>query len=189
MWTGAHCSPGLHTVNFDFMFKCIDIVDLVIFVLPLRFVIKLKLSRRKKVGVSLVFLIGSFGIAAAIVSLYYQVGQRTQTSSSITLAMLTAIIECCNFLMMSCTPALRLFWSHYFGKSAFAARLGLGISMTVPLSKRLKDALGGSGCAQTPIRVTTDHYVELPEVAQAPVTAYTAKNSDQWTSRHMWDRE
>ncbi|KAK0744666.1 hypothetical protein B0T21DRAFT_407748 [Apiosordaria backusii] len=231
MWTGAHCSPGLHTVNLDFMIKCVDatyyttvsrnslslVVDLVIFVLPLPFVFKLKLSRRKKLGVSLVFLTGSFGIAAAVVSLYYQFGQRTQTSSSITLAMLTTlvsllythtvyngltfvthrIIECCTFLMVSCAPALRLFWSHYFGKSAFAARLGLGMSTTGRSSKRSEIALEGSSwhpsqairSAQTPIRVTTDHYVELHDVAQAPVPAYTAKANDQWANRHVWERE
>ncbi|KAK4205439.1 hypothetical protein QBC40DRAFT_162446 [Triangularia verruculosa] len=211
MWTGAHCSPGLHTVNVEFMFKCIDatfyttvsrnclslVVDLVIFVLPLPFVVKLKLSRRKKIGVSLVFLTGSFGIVAAVVSLYYQVGQNTKSSSSITLAMLTTIIECCTFLIVSCAPALRLFWSHYFGKSAFAARLGLGNSTAGPSYQGSKDASRGSDwhhsqtprSATNPIRVTTDHYVELHDVAQAPVATNTAKHHDQWTNRHVWERE
>lgn len=106
MWTGAKCSPGLHTVDPIFLFSCVGatyhttvsrnslslVVDLVIFALPLPFVFKLKLSRRKKIGVSLVFLTGSFGIVAAVVSLYYQTGQKSQTSSSITLAMLTTCV-------------------------------------------------------------------------------------------------
>ncbi|KAK0662075.1 hypothetical protein QBC41DRAFT_32172 [Cercophora samala] len=210
MWTGAHCSPGLHTVDLNFMFKCIDatfyttvsrnclslVVDLIIFILPLPFVMKLKLSRRKKIGVSLVFLTGSFGIVAAVVSLYYQVGQKTQSSSSITLAMLTTIIECCTFLMVSCAPALRLFWSHYFGKSAFAVRLGLGNSKTGASSKMSKDASGGSGwgysqtsgtAQKTPIRVTTDHYVELHDVGQAPHPTYAAKHHNQWADNQVWD--
>lgn len=103
MWTGAHCSPGLHIVDEIFLMACVKstyettvsrnslslVVDLVIFALPLPFVAGLKLSRRKKIGVSLVFLTGSFGIVAAVVSLYYQTGQASKSSSSITLAMLT----------------------------------------------------------------------------------------------------
>lgn len=170
MWTGAHCSPGLHTVDNVFLFSCVRstyhttvsrnslslVVDLVIFALPLPFVAKLKLSRRKKIGVFLVFLTGSFGIAASIVSLYYQTGQAPETSSSITLAMLTTcviffrfnsptlvaqahgfarIIECCTFIMVSCAAALRLFWSHYLARSAFAARLGLGPSVAASTAK------------------------------------------------------
>lgn len=106
MWTGAYCSPGLHTVDTVFLFSCVKstyhttvsrnslslVVDLVIFALPLPFVLKLKLSRRKKIGVALVFLTGSFGIIAAVVSLYYQTGQAAETSSSITNAMLTTYV-------------------------------------------------------------------------------------------------
>lgn len=220
MWTGINCSPSLHTINAMFLFKCVDAtydttvsrnslslaVDLVIFVLPLPLVVKLKLSRRKKIGVSLVFLTGSFGIVAAVVSLYYQTGQASKTSSSITLAMLTTIIECCTFLMVSCAPALRLFWSHYFGRSAFAHRLGLGASMTAggtsSSAKRSQGLSGGSGrwnhsqtgaagTGAAPIRVTTDHYIELHDasVPQSQAPVYTANVRGQWSQRHEWDTE
>ncbi|KAK4225231.1 hypothetical protein QBC38DRAFT_421817 [Podospora fimiseda] len=212
MWTGVNCSPGLHTVDVPFLFKCVDatyyttvsrnslslVVDLVIFVLPLPFVIKLKLSRRKRIGVAMVFLTGSFGIIAAVVSLYYQTGQKSKTSSSITLAMLTTIIECCVFIMVSCAPALRLFWSHYFGRSAFAVRLGLGAStMASSSGKRTHNSSGVgsrggwpqsqnlSSKGQGPIRVTTDHYIELADVSrshQAP--AYSAAvSNDGWIQK------
>ncbi|KAK4172386.1 hypothetical protein QBC36DRAFT_362796 [Triangularia setosa] len=159
----AHCSSGLHTVDIPFMFNCVNatyytvvlrnsvslFVDVIIFIQPLPFVVKFKLSRRKKIGVALVFLNGGFGIIAAV---------------------------CCTFLIVSCAPALRLFWSHYFGKSAFATRLGLGDSMTEGSSKN----------SQQPIKVTTDHYVELHDAAQAPTPAYTSpKVKGQWASRQM----
>ncbi|KXX80782.1 hypothetical protein MMYC01_203924 [Madurella mycetomatis] len=206
MWTGAHCSPGLHTVDTLFLVSCVKstyhttvsrnslslAVDVVIFVLPLPFVVKLKLSRRKKIGVALVFLTGSFGIIAAVVSLYYQTGQAAETSSSITNAMLTTIIECCTFLMVSCAPALRLFWSRYLGKTAFAAKLGLDPSTAASTSRKSRDIILGqqqalSKSGQEPIRVTTHHYIELQETSGTGVPAYMAKVNDKWTHGDVWE--
>ncbi|GAB1316360.1 hypothetical protein MFIFM68171_06570 [Madurella fahalii] len=198
MWTGVHCSPGLHTVDTAFLFSCVRstyhstvsrnslslVVDLVIFALPLPFVVNLKLSRRKKIGVALVFLTGSFGIIAAAVSLYYQTDQVAETSSSITNAMLTTIIECCTFLMVSCAPALRLFWSRYLGKTALAAKLGLNPSTAASTPQKSGDIASdryqeSSGSGQAPIRVTTHRYIELEDASGSAAPAYTAKVNDK----------
>ncbi|KAK3389600.1 hypothetical protein B0H63DRAFT_445781 [Podospora didyma] len=188
MWTGVNLSRNSLSLA----------VDVVIFAMPLPFVAKLNLSLRKKMGVALVFLTSSFGVAASVASLYYQTSQAAETSSNITNAMLTTIIECCTFLMVSCAPALRLFWSKYVAKTALAARLGLGNSVikggsgSKGLSKLSREIGSGlhhsrshhdasSKSSQTPIRTTSSHYIELDDhIPQTGVPAYTAADGEVW---------
>lgn len=73
LWTGLQCSPNLHKADEAFLFNCVSAtlyttvsrnslslaVDLVIFFMPLPLIAQLKLARRKKIGVGLVFLAGS----------------------------------------------------------------------------------------------------------------------------------
>jgi hypothetical protein len=57
-------------------------LDVYIFILPLPTVLRLRLPRRKKIGVVLVFVAGLLGIAAAALSLVFRVKnwQRTDTT-------------------------------------------------------------------------------------------------------------
>ena len=72
--TGVHCSSSSHDdLSVVFLFSCMNAtyytgvsrgslsvaVDIVIMVLPLPIISELKLARRKKVGVSVIFLVGS----------------------------------------------------------------------------------------------------------------------------------
>lgn len=97
MWTGVHCSPNLHPVHDgNYVLACVSAAyytsvargslslaaDLVIFVMPLPLVAKLKLSRQRKLSVFLVFFTGSFGIAAAVWSLYYKFAHQAVLNSS-----------------------------------------------------------------------------------------------------------
>lgn len=237
LWTGVHCSPGLHPVqDTNFLFGCVRstidttvsrsslslAVDIVIFLLPLPSVAKLNLSQRKKVGVFIVFLTGSFGIAAAAASLYYQAGQSAQTSSNFTNAMLTAyvvaslenaiwdtnasslysIIECCTFLVVSCAPALRIFWVLYLSKTSLAIRLGVSGSKSGQGSDDLGPIAGprsnsarrSEGNFTPNITVTTNAYIELDDAPRTgPATEYTAKINEgpdhTWTrSGNSWEK-
>lgn len=73
LWTRVQCSPNLHRADGIFQFNCVTVtlymnvfrdslslaVELIISFMPLPLIAKLKLARRKKIGVGLVFLVGS----------------------------------------------------------------------------------------------------------------------------------
>lgn len=102
MYTGIRCSPEIYTADVPFLFQCVSAtfyttvsrnalslaVDVVIFVLPLPIILRLKMALHKKIGIALVFLTGSFALAAGVVSLYFQSSQIKSSSSNITNAML-----------------------------------------------------------------------------------------------------
>lgn len=149
----------------------------------------------------------SSGIAAGVVSLFYQADQAKESSSRITNAMLAtyvelarlqaphllaelglifsnlSVIECCIILIVSCAPSLRLLWTQYLKKSAFFVRLGLdGTHPTSGNSKKSYHPTSPSyqfesNNSARPIRVETHHYVELNDIAKPHLPAYEATAS------------
>ncbi|KAI1504831.1 hypothetical protein F5X99DRAFT_371110 [Biscogniauxia marginata] len=190
LYTGVNCSPEIHTSLGDpYLFRCVSatfyttvsrnslslIVDMVIFVLPLPIVTKLKLPLRKKIGLALVFLTGTFALAAGTVSLYYQAGQLASTSSNITNAMLATVIECCIVIIVSCAPAFRLFWTHYLKKSSLFSQFSESSSTTRSKGSQAVSTPGGVPKSSSgPIRVTTHHYIELRDYPNTTTPSYQA---------------
>jgi hypothetical protein len=77
------------------------------------------------------------------------------------------VLECCIIVIVSCATALHLFWRNHLRKSALFSRFAFSASTigarsrksqsdSTPLGGRSKDSSG-------PIRVTTDHYIELKD--------------------------
>ncbi|KAG7001511.1 hypothetical protein G7Y79_00031g066260 [Physcia stellaris] len=89
--------------------------DLFIFILPLPMVWRLKLSRRQKVGVTLVFMGGAVAFIAAAIRyglLFYKLfyaEDKTWWAGKVTLCM---VLEINTGLICSCTPALKPFVNH-----------------------------------------------------------------------------
>ncbi|KAF2877752.1 hypothetical protein BDV95DRAFT_555853 [Massariosphaeria phaeospora] len=180
MYTGIWCSPEIHTADVPYLFNCVSAtfyttvsrnalslaVDVVIFVLPLPIVLRLKMALHNKIGIALVFLTGSFALIAGVVSLYFQSSQIRSTSSNITNAMLTTVLECCIIIMVSCATALHLFWRNHLRRSALFSRFASTASTTMGTRSRKSQPRGttldGRSKSSTgPILVTTDHYIEL----------------------------
>ncbi|KAI1840834.1 hypothetical protein JX266_012982 [Neoarthrinium moseri] len=191
LWTGVHCSPGLHRQDQQFLFGCVEatfyttvsrnslslVVDLVIFVLPLPLIMKLKLPRNKKLGVAVIFLTGSFGITAGIVSLYYQAGQAAETSSNITNAMLATVTECCIIISVSCAAGLRLLWTQHIRDSALLSWVAEARRSTASQSYAAGSQKQHSKSSTTPIKVTNDYYVELQDGPIPYVKGFEADGS------------
>ncbi|KAF2819617.1 hypothetical protein CC86DRAFT_388023 [Ophiobolus disseminans] len=88
--------------------------DLAIMLLPLRPIINLRLSTRKKVGVCIVFSSGLFGVVASLVSLVYRVHLHSSGDiSGILTGMLLTFVESSIALMIGCAPGVRGFWNAY----------------------------------------------------------------------------
>ncbi|KAF2683814.1 hypothetical protein K458DRAFT_42700 [Lentithecium fluviatile CBS 122367] len=199
MYTGIQCSPEVYEPGVPFLFQCVSAtfyttvsrnslslaVDVVIFILPLPIILKLKMALHKKIGIALVFLTGTFAIAAGVVSLYFQSSQIRSTSSNITNAMLTTVLECCIIIIVSCATALHLFWRNHLRKTSLFTRFGFGSLASVTRSKRSRtdDTTPLSDRSKDPraIRVTTDQYFELRDNNGPRLPSYEAKaDGKQW---------
>ncbi|PVI05740.1 hypothetical protein DM02DRAFT_70684 [Periconia macrospinosa] len=99
--------------------------DLVIMLIPLRPILTLTLSRRRKIGITIIFCSGIFGIVASVVSLVYKIhlfrGGKGNVPSLLT-TMIT--VEHTIALIVGCVPAIRGFWKGYIESSKFYASLG-----------------------------------------------------------------
>jgi hypothetical protein len=195
IYTGVMCSVELNPETPQFLAQCVSItiyttvsrnalsiaVDLVIFFLPLPIIAKLKLPFYKKLGVSLVFLTGSFALIAGIISLYYQQTRATATSTNIPKAMVATIVECCVAIIVSCAPSLYLFWTHYLRSTRVIQRLGLGGTSTTRTKSFPTNGHGGTTNSSTaPIPVKSDYYIELGDDSHVKPPTYHAS-----ASRHM----
>ncbi|KAI1165315.1 hypothetical protein F5B18DRAFT_649797 [Nemania serpens] len=184
------CSPPLNGVDLPALFKCVTgithacisrgslslTVDLIMFVLPLPIIKDLKLQRRRKIGLALVFMTGLLAIAASAAGLYFQTAQTGGSSSNFINALLITTIESSIVILVSCAPALHLFWN----KQRFS-RNHLDLSRLRTISSKFH--LGNSGiskkehessCSTGPIKVTTHHYVELQDLPKSKGPAYEA---------------
>ncbi|KAH6387206.1 hypothetical protein HBI55_181490 [Parastagonospora nodorum] len=92
-------------------------VDWVLLFLPVPAVWHLKISRRKKASVMLIFMTGTLGAIASVLSLYCRVVlQRdpTDTTWKVGYTLLWTQVEMWSGVTASCMPTVKQFFSHYF---------------------------------------------------------------------------
>ncbi|KAL8669400.1 MAG: hypothetical protein Q9168_006012 [Polycauliona sp. 1 TL-2023] len=119
------CSPRSKYWNPDTLGHCINytraglaygsmniISDLLIFILPIPLVWKLKLSRRGKVGVSIIFMSGAITCIMAVVRYVYIVRQNSANAEYF----IWSILEINIGVMCSCMPAFRPFFAKVIPK-------------------------------------------------------------------------
>lgn len=114
--TPGHC---ILTLKADYGYGSLNfITDLLIFILPLPMVWRLQLSRRDKIGVSVIFMIGSVNWAVAIVRFVYAVRDLTAPDRPWIAAetFLWSIIEVNTGLICACVPVLKPFFRHLVPK-------------------------------------------------------------------------
>ncbi|EHK96393.1 hypothetical protein M7I_7892 [Glarea lozoyensis 74030] len=131
---GVYCVPKIgHAWDMSLMASCgkLAIVaplqgavglatDLFILILPAPILWGLNLPPRKKLGVTLVFLAGTFAVIASTVSLYYRIRtwlghDPTWNGSIITI---TTFVEGFVTVIVSCAPAISCFWLNIVTKSS-----------------------------------------------------------------------
>ena len=89
----------------------------------------------------------------------------------------TSVIESAIVTMVSCTPAIHLFWTKHAG--FLRSRLGLGMLASSQTKSKLSESnLGGTSASKSDrILVHTHHYVELEERAGLGRPPYEARAS------------
>lgn len=102
------------------------ISDFFIFVLPLPMVWRLKLSRKEKLGVTLVFMSGAIAFVAAIVryGLLLHRFQATDKTWYDGKNLIWMVLEVNIGLICSCTPALKPYFNHLASKGFFKSAPG-----------------------------------------------------------------
>ncbi|KAH7309889.1 hypothetical protein B0I35DRAFT_440775 [Stachybotrys elegans] len=140
VYASVTCSPALHRDEFPpaAFFTCIVgitnacmargsislIMDVIMFILPLPVIKGLNMPFRRKAGLAFVFMAGLLAIVASAVSLYFQdAQQRGGSSDNFANALVLTVIESAIVILVSCAPALHLFWSRQ--SSGLFSRLGL----------------------------------------------------------------
>ncbi|KAK2736778.1 hypothetical protein FQN57_000550 [Myotisia sp. PD_48] len=95
------------------------VADLVIIILPLPTIFGLRLAPDKRLGITIVFMIGFLTVLTSVVSLAYKVkvflgNDPTWNGVNVTLATLAEIF---GSVIVSCAPALYSFWLNFAKKS------------------------------------------------------------------------
>ncbi|KAJ5919760.1 hypothetical protein N7454_009595 [Penicillium verhagenii] len=168
-------------------------VDVVTFILPIPIIVNLKMPLRRKIGLAFAFATGLLAIASSALGLYFQTAQSTESSTNFANALLftsvyqlpispepltdkrlTSVIESAVVVMVSCTPAVHLFWTKHAGP--LRSRLGLLASshksrLSESQSHLEETATSNSGR----IRVLTHQYVELGDRTDSGRPQYEAK--------------
>ncbi|KAJ5456701.1 hypothetical protein N7530_011975 [Penicillium desertorum] len=189
LYAGISCSPDLHEPTPPFLFSCVGAltnatiargsislaVDVIVFVVPIPVIVDLKMPLRRKIGVAFVFATGLLAIAASALGLYFQKAQSTQSSTNFANALLVTVIESAVVLMVSCTPAIHIFWTKHAG--FLRRRFGLLTSShTKSKLSESKTNLGGSSTSNSDRpQVRAHDYVELQEVADMGKSPYDPK--------------
>jgi len=92
------------------------IEDVLIVVLPIPIVAKLKMSLNKKLGIGLMFAIGSFGCIVSMIRLkaLLSFGNSIDPTWDYTLVVIWTTLELAAAMICACLPALRRLFSHLF---------------------------------------------------------------------------
>ncbi|KAJ5947823.1 hypothetical protein N7466_000838 [Penicillium verhagenii] len=188
LYAGISCSPDLHKPTTPFLFSCVAAltdatiargsislaVDVVTFVLPIPIIVNLKMPLRRKIGLGFAFATGLLAIASSALGLYFQTAQSTESSTNFANALLFTVIESAVVVMVSCTPAVHLFWTKHAGP--LRSRLGLLASSHKSRLSESQSHLEETATANSGrIRVLTHQYVELGDRADMGRPQYEAK--------------
>ncbi|CAL5871548.1 uncharacterized protein PFLUO_LOCUS5801 [Penicillium psychrofluorescens] len=130
---------------------------------------------RRKMGLAFAFATGLLAIAASTLGLYFQAAQSQESSTNFANALLVTVIESAVVIMVSCTPAIHLFWTKH--ASFLRSRLGFGMLASSHTKSKLSESnLGGTITSNTDrIQVRTHQYVELVESADLGKPPYEAR--------------
>ncbi|KAL9624830.1 MAG: hypothetical protein Q9160_000876 [Pyrenula sp. 1 TL-2023] len=89
-------------------------IDLVLFVLPFPVIYKLQLNRRKKIGLSIVFLLGFLTVVTSVTSFVYRIKIFLGVTDGFwggTQLCIVSFAEAYGATIVSCAPAMHSFWS------------------------------------------------------------------------------
>ncbi|KAF4765500.1 hypothetical protein HAV15_003162 [Penicillium sp. str.  len=179
LYAGISCSPDLHEPTPPFLFSCISAltdatiargsislaIDVIAFILPIPVIVNLNMPLRRKIGVAFAFATGLLAIAASALGLYFQEAQSTESSTNFANALLVTVIESAVVLMVSCTPAIHVFWTKHAG----FLRSRFGLLTSSHTKSKLSESttnLGGTSTSNSDhTQVRAHEYVELDELA------------------------
>ncbi|KAJ6139648.1 hypothetical protein N7471_006134 [Penicillium samsonianum] len=177
LYAGISCSPDLHEPTPPFLFSCVGAltnatiargsislaIDVIAFVVPIPIIVNLKMPLRRKIGVAFVFATGLLAIAASALGLYFQKAQSEESSTNFANALLVTVIESAVVLMVSCTPAIHVFWTKHAGflRSSFGLLTSSHTKSKLSESKTNLGATTSSNSDRT--QVHAHEYVELEE--------------------------
>lgn len=117
----ATTAPATIAVNV-----CAVVADLALFIMPFPIIAGLTLSRPKKKGLLVVFLVGFLVVVTSVVGLVYRVRVSYYTIDPIWdggNVAITAYMEVFGTVIVACTPALPGLWSNVLSESAFFSSL------------------------------------------------------------------
>ncbi|KAK7964328.1 hypothetical protein PG988_011302 [Apiospora saccharicola] len=167
-------------------------LDILAFVIPLPIIARLKLSRRKKRLVFLLFSTGALGIVASIVAMVYKVRMWTDTREIMWFqgpVYICAHAEACISIVVGSMPAFSNFMNQYVLKSS-AVR---GLRSKLRAGSRSTTEQGSSGSKRArPLRGTigssSEHkkrppYYELTDVGNTMNSMCSASAGDTRNSR------
>ncbi|MCJ1468754.1 hypothetical protein MMC07_007384 [Pseudocyphellaria aurata] len=169
-------TPG-HCINYTkagFAYGSMNISsDFFIFTLPLPMIWRLKLSRKEKIGISLIFMSGAITCAVAIVRYYYVVTNNAADARYF----VWSVMEINIGLICSCTVTLKPFFTHL--KLQISQRGFKSIYGTVPSgnSRHKKSMTHGvesiieMGRYRSVENVDTDNVSPLPKTASRMETS------------------
>ncbi|KAI1090079.1 hypothetical protein F5B19DRAFT_464583 [Rostrohypoxylon terebratum] len=116
------------------------VTDIITILLPLPAIAGLNLPFHKKIGIALVFLTGTFAIAASAISLYFKSLSLAGHSTALIITLFCTIIECSLAIIVGCAPAIRTCWYAYAcKKSASYERLRSSFSKIGPVQQNGED--------------------------------------------------
>ncbi|KAJ5869781.1 hypothetical protein N7455_004722 [Penicillium solitum] len=174
LYAGISCSPDLHEPTPPFLFSCISAltdatiargsislaIDVIAFILPIPVIVNLNMPLRRKIGVAFAFATGLLALG-----LYFQEAQSTESSTNFANALLVTVIESAVVLMVSCTPAIHVFWTKHAG----FLRSRFGLLTSSHTKSKLSESttnLGGTSTSNSDhTQVRAHEYVELDELA------------------------
>ncbi|MCJ1310158.1 hypothetical protein MMC25_003819 [Agyrium rufum] len=157
----AFCAPPLHGAwDFAALSKCGEIAvmgpihgatgvvaDLLLLVLPFPILATLNLAPRKKVGLAIVFMTGILTTITTVISLYYRTLIYTNEDKFWYAAKVDSLVavEGYTTIIVSCAPAMSLFWNKIFTKSALYSKLSSRNALAFPSSRQSRSGGGVVG--------------------------------------------
>ncbi|GAB1320332.1 hypothetical protein MFIFM68171_10542 [Madurella fahalii] len=110
--------------------------DVIIFILPIPFILQLQLSLDKKIGLAVVFLIGIIAVVGSAISMKYKFDAASGKPTDIELAMVLTLLETAIVIAAGCVPAVKAFWAGFIAESGWYTRLTSLLSTSNRTSNR-----------------------------------------------------
>ncbi|KAF2645170.1 hypothetical protein P280DRAFT_444629 [Massarina eburnea CBS 473.64] len=120
------------------------VADLAIFFLPFPVILKLQLTPRKRIGLTIVFAVAGLTVVTSIASLVFRVlaSQGNDYTWNGTNVVIATFAEIFGTVIVSCAPALSSFWYNILTKTRLYARLRSGLFTNKPHRNKSDEGSG-----------------------------------------------